>query len=116
MRPAARPPPGGAVAASIGGCMERRNGWRRVVLVLVVALTALPAMAGERAGSRQRAAGVFGGVWEALVRWVAPAEGWAKLGPTMDPDGVTSGTGSGSSNDLGPGMDPDGLTGDLGPG
>jgi hypothetical protein len=101
--------------------MDRRNGWRRVVLVLMVVLTALPAMAGERAGSRQRAAGMFGGVWEALVRWVAPAEWWAKLGPDMDPDGVRSGTGSGASNDLGPEMDPNGLAGvsvnpgDLGP-
>jgi hypothetical protein len=105
--------------------MERRNGWRRVVLVLilVLVLTALPAMAGERAVSRQRAAGVFGGVWEALVRWVAPVEWLAKLGPTMDPNGVTSGAGSGASNDLGPGMDPNGSTGatqagdlsDLGP-
>jgi len=80
-------------------------------------LVALPAMAGERPSGKRGGEGGFAAAWRAVVRWVAPSEWLAKLGPGIDPDGVTGGTvppgGSGSSarsggGELGPGIDPNG--------
>ncbi len=92
--------------------MARRSGWRRLVLVVVMMLVALPAMAGGRVrgkGGKERGVAA---VWWAAVRWVVPAGGLAQWGPGMDPDGLTGGTvppgGSGRGGDLGPGMDPNG--------
>ncbi|MEO7419042.1 MAG: hypothetical protein ABI163_18415 [Thermoanaerobaculia bacterium] len=97
--------------------MAERNGWRRLILVSVLMLAALPAMAGERpSGKRVERSGVSA-TWRAVVRWVAPSGWLTKLGPGMDPNGVTAGTvpagGSGASarsggGELGPEMDPNG--------
>ena len=97
--------------------MAHRNGWRRLVLVVMLTLVSLPAMAGERPGGKRSAGSGAAAAWRAVVRWVAPAGWLAKLGPEIDPDGVTGGTipasGSGSSvrsgsGELGPEMDPNG--------
>jgi hypothetical protein len=97
--------------------MARRSGWRRLVLVVVLMLVALPAMAGGRSSGRRGGGRGFAVVWRAVVRWVAPSGWLAKLGPGIDPDGVTGGTippgrlGSSvrsGSGDLGPDMDPNG--------
>jgi hypothetical protein len=95
--------------------MAHRSGWRRLVLVLMLMLVSLPTMAGERPSGRRGEGWGFAAVWRAAVRWVVPAGWLAKLGPEMDPDGVTGGTVppgcSGSSvrcGELGPGIDPNG--------
>ena len=83
----------------------------------MLTLVSLPAMAGERPGGKRGAGSGPTAAWRAVVRWVAPSGWLAKLGPGMDPDGVTGGTvpagGSGSSvrsggGELGPEMDPNG--------
>ena len=74
----------------------------------------LIAMAGERTKARRGAESGFSAVWRTVARWVVPSEWVAKLGPGMDPDGVTGtvpagGPGdSAGSGELGPGMDPNG--------
>jgi hypothetical protein len=91
--------------------MGRQRVWRRFGLVVALLLVSLPASAGGRQERRER--GLAGEVWAAVVRWVAP---WgAKLGPGIDPDGVSGGSGGhgteaarGGSGDLGPGIDPNG--------
>ena len=97
--------------------MAHRSGWRRLVLAVMLTLVSLPAMAGERPGGKRGAERGAAAAWRTVVRWVAPLEWLAKLGPGMDPDGVTGGTvpsgGSGSparggGGELGPGMDPNG--------
>jgi hypothetical protein len=92
--------------------MAHRSGWRRLVLVVVLMLVALPAMAGGRVSGKGVEELGFAAVWRAAVRWVVPAGWLAKLGPGMDPDGLTGGSvppgGSGRGGDLGPGMDPNG--------
>ncbi len=97
--------------------MARRNGWRRLVLVVMLMLVSLPAMAGERPGGRRGERSGFAAVWRTAMRWVAPSGWLEKLGPGVDPDGATGVTvpagGSGSSarsggGELGPGMDPNG--------
>jgi hypothetical protein len=95
--------------------MTRRSGWHGLVLALMLTLVALPAMAGERPSGRAGGGRGFVAVWRAVVRWVAPAEWLAKLGPGMDPDGLTGrtvppggSTPSGQPGDLGPDMDPNG--------
>ena len=94
--------------------MAHRSVWRRLVLVVMLTLVSLPAMAGER---RRGAGSGAAAAWRAVVRWVAPSGWLAKLGPGMDPNGVTGGTvpsgGSGSavrsgSGELGPEIDPNG--------
>jgi hypothetical protein len=96
--------------------MAYRSGWRRVVLAVMLMLVSLPAMAGGRPVRERRGeeAG-FTAVWRAAVRWVVPAGWLAKLGPGMDPDGITgrpvppgcSGS-SAPCDGLGPDMDPNG--------
>jgi hypothetical protein len=92
--------------------MAYRSGWRRLVLVVVLMLVALPAMAGGRVSGKGVEERGFAAVWRAAVRWVVPAGWLAKLGPGMDPDGLTGGTvppgGSGRGGDLGPEIDPNG--------
>ncbi len=97
--------------------MAHRNGWRRLVLAVMLTLVSLPAMAGERPGGKHGAGNGAAAAWQAVVRWVAPSGWLAKLGPGIDPDGATGGTvpsgGSGSSvrsgsGELGPGIDPNG--------
>lgn len=87
--------------------MNHRSGWRRLGLVLALVLVALPAMAGERAAGRAGKS-VLGEVWEAVVRWVVPAGWWEKLGPEMDPDGLTAETPPRDLDQLGSDMDPNG--------
>ncbi len=92
-----------------------RSGLRRLVLVLMLMLVSLPAIARQQARGKHGRESGFSSVWRAAVRWVVPS-GWrAKLGPEIDPDGLTGGTapgsGSGSSvrsGDLGPDIDPNG--------
>jgi hypothetical protein len=95
--------------------MAHRSGWRRLVLVVVLMLVALPAMAGGRVNGKGAEERGFAAVWRAAVRWVVPAGWLAKLGPEIDPDGLTGGSvppgGSGTSGrggDLGPEIDPNG--------
>ena len=94
--------------------MAQRRGWRRVVLVLMLMLISLPAMAGGRVSGRRGEGRGWAAVWRVAVRWVVPAGWLAKLGPGMDPDGVTGtapGGGAGDSarsGDLGPDIDPNG--------
>lgn len=98
--------------------MARRSGWRslrrRLILALMLTLISLPAMAGQQLRAKHSKQSSFSSVWQAMVRWVVPS-GWvAKLGPGMDPNGVTGtapggGTGSSAgSGDLGPDIDPNG--------
>ena len=85
--------------------MARGNGWRSGVLILLLALAAVPAGAVEGRGARGTVGagwGWIGEVWRAVVERIVPVEWRAKLGPGMDPDGLTV--------KLGPDMDPDGLT------
>ena len=97
--------------------MARRSGWRRLVLALMLTLVSLPAMAAERSSGRLSEESGFVALWRTVVRWVAPPAWLAKLGPGMDPDGLSGGAvplgGSGSSvqrggGELGPDMDPNG--------
>jgi hypothetical protein len=97
--------------------MERRNGWRRLVLVVMLMLVSLPAMAGQRPGGKRGERSGFAAAWRTVMRWVAPSGWLEKLGPEIDPDGITGGAvpagGPGSSvrsgsGELGPGMDPNG--------
>ena len=97
--------------------MAHRNGWRRLVLVVMLTLVSLPAMAGERPSGKRGTRSGAAAAWRAVVRWVAPSGWLAKLGPGIDPDGATGGTGStggsgapirSGGGDLGPGIDPNG--------
>ena len=97
--------------------MAYRSSWRRLVLVVMLTLVSLPAMAGERPGGKRGLGSGAAAAWRAVVRWVAPSGWLSKLGPEIDPNGVTGGTvpssGSGSSvrsgsGELGPGIDPNG--------
>jgi len=91
-----------------------RSGWRRLILVLVLTLVSLPAIAREQPRAKPSKQSSFSSLWRTMARWVVPS-GWeAKLGPEIDPNGVTGtvpggGTGdSARSGDLGPDMDPNG--------
>jgi hypothetical protein len=95
--------------------MAQRRGWRRVVLVLMLMLVSLPAMAGGRVSGRRGEGRGLAAVWRMAVRWVVPAGWLAKLGPEMDPNGLTGRpvppgcSGSSAPCDaLGPEMDPNG--------
>src|SRR3978361_410049 len=97
--------------------MARRSGWRRLVLALMLTLVSLPALAGERSSGRRGEGSGFAALWRTVVRGVGPPAWVAKLGPGMDPDGLTGGAvppgGSGTSvqrggGELGPGIDPNG--------
>jgi hypothetical protein len=98
--------------------MPRRSGRRslrrRLILVLMLTLVSLPAMAGQQPRVKPGKQSSFLSLWHAVVRWVVPSGWGAKLGPEMDPNGVTAtvpggGTGDSARNgELGPDMDPNG--------
>ncbi len=89
--------------------MARRSGWRHLVLAVMLMLVALPAMAGGRPGGKRGEERGITAVWRTVVRWVVPSRWLAKLGPEMDPDGLTGGTVPPvRGGDLGPDMDPNG--------
>jgi hypothetical protein len=82
------------------------------MVAVVLAVAPLPAQALEwRGGAR---AGWRGEVWEAIRLRLGAVAAFLKLGPGMDPDGVTGsacpaeGCKPGEVPDLGPDMDPDG--------
>ena len=91
-----------------------RSRLHRLVLVLMLTLISLPAMAGQQPRGKHGRESGFSSVWRAVVRWVVPAGWGAKLGPGMDPDGVTGTVPGGGTRDsarngeLGPEMDPNG--------
>ncbi|HEV7504952.1 MAG TPA: hypothetical protein VGS07_08580 [Thermoanaerobaculia bacterium] len=77
-------------------------------LILLIVLAAMPAGAAQR--QRVRTAtdtwGWLPQLWRAAIQRLVPGSWLEKLGPGMDPDGL-----SGSPDphpDLGPGMDPNG--------
>ena len=83
--------------------MARRSGVRWCLVALVLALTPLPAEAGGwwRGGDSVR--------WGRYL-WEAVAD-FLKLGPDIDPDGVTRD----EIPNLGPDIDPNGVKGDETP-
>jgi hypothetical protein len=96
----------------------RRSVLPCLVLVLLVTAVPLPAVAadpppGRLAGALSRSVSAL---WGAIVAQVIPFEWLEKLGPDMDPNGLTTGScpqagcevGPGNVTDLGPEMDPDG--------
>lgn len=77
-------------------------------LILLIALAAVPAGAAQqpRVQPARDAWSWLPQLWRAAIERFAPVAWLEKLGPGMDPDGLT-----GTSNpppDLGPGMDPNG--------
>jgi len=98
--------------------MPRRSDWRsfgrRLILALMLMLVSLPAMGGQQPRARHSKQSSFSSLWQAVLRWVVPSGWGAKLGPEIDPDGVTGtapggGTEDSARNgDLGPEMDPNG--------
>jgi hypothetical protein len=95
--------------------MAYRSGWRRLVLVVMLMLVSLPAMAGGQVSTRRGEEAGFAALWRAAVQWVVPVGWLAKLGPGIDPDGLTGrpvppgcSESSVPCDALGPGMDPNG--------
>jgi hypothetical protein len=96
----------------------RRSVLPCLILVLLGTVTPLPALAGERSPGRPvaEASGVIASLWEAIMSRVVPSRWLEKLGPTMDPNGLSASScppvecevNPGNGTDLGPGMDPDG--------
>lgn len=95
--------------------MARRNGWCIAALILSMMLAVAPAGAAQpqRAHPATDAWTWLPELWRMVIERVAPEAWQTKLGPDMDPDGLTatpappSGV-SGATGDLGPGMDPNG--------
>lgn len=85
-----------------------------LVLVLLVTAVPRPALAADQPpGVLSRS---LSALWEAIVSRLVPSNLLEKLGPEMDPNGLTAGScssggcevGGGSAAELGPTMDPDG--------
>jgi len=74
-------------------------------LILLIALAAVPAGAAQGRTARD-AWNWLPQLWRAAIERVAPVAWLEKLGPEMDPNGL-SGTPD-PPHDLGPGMDPNG--------
>jgi hypothetical protein len=90
----------------------RRRLWMSAsLLLLVLALLPRPAAAGQRELSPpgKRASTTVSRLWEA-VRHLFPAQWVEKLGPEMDPSGLSSSNPPSPppTTHLGPGMDPAG--------
>ena len=96
----------------------RRSVLPCLVLVLLVTAVPRPALAADHSPGRPAGALArsVSALWGAIVARVVPSEWMEKLGPGMDPDGLTAGScpsggceiGGGSATELGPDMDPDG--------
>lgn len=96
----------------------RRSVLSCLILVLLGTAVPIPALAGERSPGRPaaEASGVIASLWEAIVSRVVPFRWLEKLGPGMDPNGLSASScplaeceaNPGNGTDLGPGMDPDG--------
>ncbi|HSK80422.1 MAG TPA: hypothetical protein VLQ45_28475 [Thermoanaerobaculia bacterium] len=88
----------------------RRSVLPCLVLVLLVTVVPPPALAAghpsdQPAGALSRSVSAL---WEAIVARVVPS-GWGeKLGPDIDPDGLTAGACPPGGCDLGPDIDPNG--------
>ena len=96
----------------------RRSVLPCLVLVLLITASPPPALAadhppGRPAGALSRSLSAF---WEALVSRGVPSGWLEKLGPEMDPNGLTTGScpqagcevDPRNTTDLGPDMDPNG--------
>ena len=90
--------------------MEVRKVGRAAVVILLLAVSALPAGAREERTVRSVERGGWEWIWTAVVEWVA------KLGSEMDPNGAPApgpASGPGQATDcseLGSEMDPNGRT------
>lgn len=86
--------------------MIRSARFRTTILLLILALAAMPAMAAGKAPARQQAPSVVARLWQALdslVPWIAKGRG------SMDPNGSPAPTApTGSDPDGRGGMDPNG--------
>lgn len=86
--------------------MIRSARFRTTILLLILALAAMPAMAAGKAPARQQAPSVVTRLWQALGRlvpWIAKGRGG------MDPDGSPALTApAGSTTDGRGSMDPNG--------
>jgi hypothetical protein len=93
--------------------MIRNARFRALVLLLLVALTASPAIAAGKASAKPQAPALVTWLWQALDRFVP---GFISKGRgTIDPDGSPAPTPGATSTTEGPsdgrgGMDPDGHT------
>ena len=74
-----------------------------IVFLLLFALFALPAVAGQQATHIPRDRGFFASLWQALAGFFP---GIAQLGPSLDPLGGGHQQPAGSGGDLGPSLDP----------
>lgn len=88
----------------------RRSVLPCLVLVLLITAVPRPALAADQPSGRPTGAlsRNFSALWGAVVAWVVPAEWVEKLGPDMDPDGLTSGSCPSGGCELGPDIDPNG--------
>jgi hypothetical protein len=88
--------------------MIRSARFRATILLLILALAAMPAMAAGKAPARQSLPSLVTRLWQALgslVPWIAKGR------DGMDPNGSPAPTApTGSTTDGRDGMDPDGLT------
>ena len=74
-----------------------------IVFLLLLALFALPAVAGQQATHSPRHWGFLVTLWQALAGLFP---GIAQLGPSLDPLGGGHQAPAGSGGDLGPSLDP----------
>jgi hypothetical protein len=89
-----------------------------LMLVLLGTTVPLPALAGERSPGRpaEEVSRVIVNLWEAIFSRVVLSEWLEKLGPEMDPNGLSVSSclsagcevNPGNGTDLGPTMDPNG--------
>jgi hypothetical protein len=80
----------------------------KAALILLIILAAVPAGASQQPPAQQAsdAWSWLPQLWRAAIERVVPVAWLEKLGPGMDPDGLTGAPNPPS--DLGPGMDPNG--------
>jgi hypothetical protein len=95
--------------------MARRNRRCVAILILSLMLSVAPAGAAQPHGAQPapHAWTWLPQLWERVIERVVPQTWRIKLGPDMDPDGLTAtppppSSASPTNGDLGPGMDPNG--------